>query len=70
MEAYYARPEALLDDRVRAAQSSWGFIDDAQTARITGRLRRDLKSGAWDERHGWLRDQPEYSGSLTLVVAP
>lgn len=70
MEAYYARPEAFLDDEVRAAQSSWGFIDIAQTARITGHLRRDLESGAWEERYGRLRSQSEYDGSLTLVVAP
>lgn len=70
MEAYYARPEAFLDDTVRAAQSSWGFIDAAAEARITGQLRRDLESGAWEERHGRLRSQSEYSGSLTLVVAP
>lgn len=69
MEAYYARPEAFLDDEVRAAQSSWGFVDAAQTARITGHLRRDLESGAWEERHGRLRSQSEYDGSLTLVVA-
>lgn len=70
MEAFYARPEAFLDDEVRAAQSSWGFVDAAQTARITGHLRRDLESGAWDERHGHLRSQAEHDGSLTLVVAP
>lgn len=69
MEAFYARPEAFLDDEVRAAQSSWGFIDAAQTARITGHLRRDLESGAWEERHGRLRAQAEFDGSLTLVVA-
>lgn len=70
MEAFYARPEAFLEDRVRAAQSSWGFIDAATEARITGRLLRDLESGRWEERHGELRTQPEHDGSLTLVVDP
>ncbi len=70
MEAYYARPEAFLDDHVRAAQSSWGFVDAATTARITGRLLRDLESGRWEERHGDLRTQSEHDGSLTLVVDP
>ena len=33
------------------------------------RLRADLKSGAWDARRGHLRTQPEFDGSLRLVVA-
>ncbi len=70
MEAYYARPEAFLDDHVRDAQSSWGFIDGPTTAVILARLRADLESGRWDERHGVLRTQPEFDGSLTLVVDP
>lgn len=70
MEAFYARPEAFLEDRVRAAQSSWGSIDAATEARVTGRLLRDLESGRWEELHGELRNQPEHDGSLTLVIDP
>ena len=70
MEAFFARPEHFLDDGVRAAQSSWGFIDAPTTARALERLRRDLESGAWDERHGALRSADVYDGSLTLVVSP
>lgn len=32
-------------------------------------LTRDLQMGAWDERHGELRHQPTFDGSLVLVVA-
>ncbi|MEV6925346.1 class I SAM-dependent methyltransferase [Dactylosporangium sp. NPDC051485] len=67
-EAYYARPERFLDDEVRAAQSAWGFVDDAATARFAARLRADLAGGAWDERFGQLRTQPEFVGSLRLLV--
>jgi SAM-dependent methyltransferase len=67
-EAYYARPELFLEDRVRAAQSAWGFVDDAATARFVGRLRDDLASGAWEERFGHLRTQPQFVGSLRLLV--
>ncbi|MER7210507.1 MULTISPECIES: class I SAM-dependent methyltransferase [Streptosporangium] len=67
-EAYYARPERFLDAEVRASQSAWGFVDDAVQARTVDRLRRDLESGAWDERFGHLREQPEFLGSLKLVV--
>ncbi|MFF4986083.1 methyltransferase domain-containing protein [Streptosporangium saharense] len=68
IEAYYARPECFLDPGVRASQSAWGFVDDAVEARAVERLRHDLDSGAWDERFGHLREQPEFSGSLRLVV--
>ncbi|WP_372339036.1 class I SAM-dependent methyltransferase [Actinoplanes sp. RD1] len=65
-EAFYARPEELLDPRVRAAQSAWNFVDDPEAA-VT-RLRADLTSGAWDARHGHLRTQHSFAGSLRLVV--
>jgi SAM-dependent methyltransferase len=67
-EAYYARPERFLDPTVRKAQSAWGFIDAAAEARAVDRLRRDLGSGAWDARYGHLRDQPEFVGSLRLII--
>jgi hypothetical protein len=67
-EAYYARPEMFLDPRVRAAQSAWGFVDEDATSRAVRRLRSDLESGAWDARFGGLRSQPEFVGSLRLIV--
>ncbi|WP_045739924.1 class I SAM-dependent methyltransferase [Actinoplanes rectilineatus] len=67
-EAYYARPEQFLDPRVRAAQSAWNFVDPAAAAGGLGRLRADLESGAWDDRFGHLREQPEFRGALRLIV--
>jgi SAM-dependent methyltransferase len=67
-EAYYARPEMFLRPEVRAAQSAWGFIDAEATARAVDRLRDDLASGAWDARYGRFRTQPEFVGSLRLIV--
>ncbi|MFD6753587.1 class I SAM-dependent methyltransferase [Micromonospora gifhornensis] len=67
-EAYYARPERLLDPAVRAAQSAWGFVDEAATTRAVERLRDDLDSGVWEARHGHLRTQPTFNGSLRLIV--
>ena len=68
-EAFYARPERFLDPAVRASQSAWGFVDDAATDRAVDRLAADLASGAWDARYGHLRTQPEFVGSLRLIVA-
>jgi SAM-dependent methyltransferase len=67
-EAFYARPERFLDPRVRAAQSAWGFVDDADETRAMEHLRGDLDSGAWDDRYGGLRAQSEFIGSLRLIV--
>ena len=69
-EAFYGRPEALLDPAVRAAQSAWGFVDPAAAERAVGRLRDDLGSGSWDRRYGEWRTRPEFEGSLRLVVSP
>ncbi|MEV6298244.1 methyltransferase domain-containing protein [Actinoplanes sp. NPDC051861] len=67
-EAYYARPEAFLDPRVRAAQSAWGFVSAAATERAISSLSADLASGEWERRHGHLREQPWFLGSLRLLV--
>jgi hypothetical protein len=67
-EAFYARPERFLDPRVRKAQSAWGFVEPEDEARAVEHLRGDLESGAWDERYGHLRTQPEFTGSLRLIV--
>jgi hypothetical protein len=68
LEAFYGRPERLLDPAVRRAQSSWGFIDSAAESRFVTNLSTDLAAGRWDTRHGHLRTQIAYEGSLRLIV--
>jgi len=68
-EAYYGRPERLLDERARLACSAWSFVEDATRLRYIDHLRRDIADGRWDARHGHLRTQPQFDGSLRLVVA-
>ncbi|MGB5947767.1 MAG: methyltransferase domain-containing protein [Parvibaculum sp.] len=67
-EAFYARPEGLLDPAVRQAQSSWSFAEPGAEMRFVARLAEDLQSGAWDARHGALRRTPFFDGSLRLVI--
>jgi hypothetical protein len=67
-EAYYARPERLLDPAVRAAQSSWGFVGPEVQPRFVERLSADLASGRWDARYGHWRALPTFDGSLRLIV--
>jgi SAM-dependent methyltransferase len=68
-EAFYGRPEQFLDPEVRRAQSAWGFVEPGAAERGIELLRSDLESGAWDERHGRLRTQPEFVGALRLIAA-
>jgi SAM-dependent methyltransferase len=68
-EAFYARPEKFLDDAVRQCQSTWKFLPEDVHRRAIERLRADLASGAWDERHGAWRTRPTFEGSLVLVIS-
>ncbi|HEY0536293.1 MAG TPA: class I SAM-dependent methyltransferase [Actinoplanes sp.] len=67
-EAFYARPEGFLDQRVRAAQSAWGFITPEATQRAVANLRQDLASGRWDQTYAEWRTQPHFNGSLRLIT--
>jgi hypothetical protein len=67
-EAYFARPEAFLDEATRRSQSAWGFLDEGVEERFAHQLRLDLETGVWDERYGALRHQESFDGALRLVV--
>ena len=68
-EAFWNRPEMLLDPAVRASQSFWTLQPEGMEQRIVERLAADLDSGAWDAEHGHLRDMDAYDGSLRLVIS-
>jgi len=67
-EAYYGRPEALLDPGARRAKSAWSFVGREVEVRFARALRANLASGAWDDRYGHLRTLPTFDGSLRFVV--
>ena len=69
IEAYWNRPEGLLDPAVRGAQSMWARLPEGAGDRIVARLQDELASGRWDAAHGHLRTQAEFEGSLRLVVS-
>lgn len=68
-EAYYGRPERLLDPAARLACSAWSFVPDALARDYVAVLEHDLAAGIWDARLGHLRTQPTFDGSLRLIVA-
>lgn len=67
-EAYYGRPERLLEPEARLACSAWSFLDRQSVERFVATLRRDLGKGVWDAKYGALRSRPYFEGSLKLVV--
>jgi len=67
-EAYYGRPERMLEPGARLANSAWSFVPPTVESRFVEHLSRDLQSGAWDKKHGHLRHQPFFEGSLRLIV--
>ncbi|AKF11024.1 class I SAM-dependent methyltransferase [Sandaracinus amylolyticus] len=68
-EAFYGRPERLLDPDVRRAQSAWSFVEPDAIDRAVRTLAHDLEHGIWDAEHGALRTAPTFDGSLRLVVS-
>jgi SAM-dependent methyltransferase len=69
VEAFYGRPETLLDPNVRRAQSAWSLITPEAHEQGVERLRSALESGEWDRRLGKLRSEPFYEGSLRLIIS-
>ena len=67
-EAYYGRPERLLEPEVTGVMSSWTMLDPAILVRFREHLRADLANGAWDREYGHLRSQEWYEGSLRLII--
>jgi SAM-dependent methyltransferase len=67
-EAYYGRPEALLEPEARLACSSWSLVPTAAVDRFVQHLSSDLASGRWDKAFGHLRAQPFFDGPLRLVI--
>lgn len=67
LSAYWRRPEAYLDPRVRAAMSAFWALGDVSAA--LGRLEEDLKSGSWARRYSKLLDLDECDCGYRLVVA-
>jgi SAM-dependent methyltransferase len=65
--AYWRRPEAYLDARIRTGSSSFWAIADAEAG--LQRLQQDLESGEWQRRYGGLMDLDAYDAGYRLVVA-
>lgn len=68
-EAYWRRPGAYLEDRVRRAMSVWTRVGPRAEQRAVRSLADDLASGRWAERNGHLADLDAADLGLRLLVA-
>jgi SAM-dependent methyltransferase len=67
-EAYWRRPEAYLDDRVRSGVSVWARVGPEAEQRAVRSLRADLDSGRWAERNRDLVALDEADLGLRLLI--
>ena len=65
--AYWRRPHAYLDARIRSGSSSFWAIRNVEAG--LQNLRRDLDNGEWQRRYATLLDRDEYDAGYRLVVA-
>lgn len=65
--AYWRRPSAYLDPRIRAAISCFWSIPETHPGLM--QLLDDLDSGAWAERYGDLLEQDTHDVGYRLVTA-
>jgi SAM-dependent methyltransferase len=64
--AYWRRPEAYLDHRVRSAISTFSRVGDFETG--LERLRRELEDGTWRRKYGHLLNETERDFGYRLVT--
>jgi SAM-dependent methyltransferase len=67
--AYWRRPEAYFDPRVRAGISGFHLADPQVVEDSLRRLRADLDSGEWARRNADLLDRDELDLGYRLVIA-
>lgn len=67
LAAYWRRPWAYLDSRVRAGMSTFAKISRLEEGLL--QLRADLESGAWERSHGHLLSLGTLDAGYRLIVA-
>jgi SAM-dependent methyltransferase len=67
--AYWRRPAAYLDPRVRRTCSALAQTDPAAVDRGMRRLREDLDNGRWQEQHHDLLNLDQWDAGFRLIVA-
>ena len=69
LAAFWAHPEWVAEEDARNATSGFARQPPEVIARVVQAVQRDLASGAWDARHGHLRELETYDAGLRLIRA-
>ncbi len=68
LHAYWRRPAAYLDSRIRSGSSSFWALGDSAKPGLE-RLARDLDSGEWAKRYADIAARDDYDAGYRLVIA-
>ncbi len=70
--AYWKRPDAYFNDKVRRSISTFNLLDPLEVQEILDNLRADLQSGAWNRRYGDIKylDALDVGYRLLQIVPP
>jgi SAM-dependent methyltransferase len=69
LSAYWRRPHAYLDPRVRDGISVFRLLPDADVEAAVAALRADLESGEWERRNAAILEQDALDLGYRLLVA-
>jgi len=67
--AYWRRPDAYLDEAVRANMSTFALLDERVIGDGVGRLAEDLADRSWHRRYASLLTLPQLDVGYRIVVA-
>ena len=63
----WARPELYLDSNIRQGISAFSHLESTEVDEGVSRLRKDLESGRWEQKYGYLRHQNDYDAGYRIV---
>lgn len=67
MHAGWNRPEYYFDEQARGNSSGFARTDQKDVAAGLEKLKRDLASGDWEKRYGYLRQQKELHTGFVFI---
>ena len=67
--AFWRRPQAYLDPAVRGAGSAFHQVDPGELRDGLEQLEKDLASGRWHARYGYLLELDELDVGLRLITS-
>lgn len=67
LHAYWRRPLAYLDARIRSGSSSFWSIRNVESG--LHKLKQDIETGEWERRYSELLTSESYDAGYRLIVA-